>query len=67
MKSCLDCLYCKLINRRRELRCKVGMWQKNDLTEKFLHLTKTETITLDINMRNIFHLADQCLSFHLMD
>ncbi len=66
-KNCLNCLHCKLINKHKELRCKAGMWIKINDDERFIKLIESETRTLNIRPREIFHLAKRCQNLVEMD
>ncbi len=66
-KTCLFCLFCKLIDIHKRLSCSKGMWIREDLDRKFIILTKTERKSLDLNHRDIFNLAGRCNEFKDME
>ncbi len=66
-KTCLDCLHCKLINRRGNLACKAGQWQKTNGNIKQITLQRYEIKTLDIKSRDIFQTAGRCHEMINMD
>ena len=66
-KNCLDCLHCKLINRRQNLTCKAGQWLKNDGEAKHIILQGYEVRTLNIKSRDIFQNAIRCDQMISMD
>ena len=70
MKSCLDCLHCKMINSSRYLKCSVGIWMKDmkdGFEEKTVKLNKSERCGLSIKPRGVFKAAHTCFSFETMD
>ena len=70
MKSCLDCLHCKMINSSRYLKCSVGIWMKdmkNGFEEKTVKLNESERYRFNIQQRGVFKTAHMCLYFETMD
>lgn len=75
VKSCTDCLYCKINCSKYTLRCIVRLgdnagtiscWIKGNGKEKIIKLRHTEVHTLNIDWRDIFNLAQNCPSMNSM-
>ncbi len=62
MKSCLDCLNCKIYPTKSILRCKEGQWRNKQEREIAIKLKKREARSLRIEHRQIFLDAEYCPS-----
>ena len=67
MIDCLDCFHCKVVYSKRILRCKTGLWRKEDGSEKCIKLGNGEIKFGRISPREIFSKANRCISFNSMD
>lgn len=65
--DCLDCLYCKIRVCRGIIRCKKGLWKKDNGEDKIVKLSAHETRTLNIGWHNIFSQGQNCGSRFLMN
>ena len=67
MKACLDCLYCKMIERRTCLKCAAQHWVKGDGAPRMMKLSEGETNEGLMRPRQFFNQAEQCSSFSNME
>ena len=67
MKTCIDCLYCKIIIAKQVLRCSLRHWSKFDGSEKLVKLGRHETIIVKPTYRELFAGAERCVNFNFMD
>ena len=67
MADCLDCKHCKVTVSKGILRCTAGHWQKANLNEKIIRLTKEENHHLRIKWREIFIQGEKCLDMLSMN
>ena len=54
-RTCLNCLNCQLINRRRNLQCRANRWPEGNV-----ELIPYEKRTLEIRVREVFQTAEKC-------
>ena len=66
--DCLDCFHCKINRARGYLRCRAGIWIKDDGTEKVIRLSDVERKKkYYIAWREQFKLAFKCPSINSRD
>lgn len=61
--NCLDCLFCKMIDKRTQLKCAEGHWAYGDGSPRMIKLTQRETSEGAMVPRKFFEQAKHCLSF----
>ena len=64
--NCLDCLYCKMIEKRAQLKCSENHWLKGDGSPRIIKLTRKETDEGVMVLRKYFLNAKFCSSFSSM-
>lgn len=67
MKDCLECLHCKIIQRRTSLKCAEQHWVKGDGAPRLIRLSEGETNDGRMRPRQFFSQAERCSSFSSMD
>ena len=66
-KNCLDCLYCKMVNNRSELKCSEGHWEYRNGAPRVIKLQQPEANGTYMTPRKYFDQAQKCSSFSSMD